>query len=83
MRELGVARWGDIILGPPPPAEMARMTDAERQKHEESRAQRRHDVLFASASNRPKFEAPHRPFSSESVVPTANGSQKHDHGKGA
>lgn len=78
MRELGIVRWMEIYLGPPPAEHMSPSTPEERAEREARKAERKHEILFASTSVRPKVERKERPFTAESVV-TPKG---HDNGQG-
>lgn len=59
MRELGMLKWGTVVLGPPPvEAKPAReMTAEERQKLELDREQRKHDIMFAASSTKPRLHS--------------------------
>lgn len=59
------AQWAPSAPRPPGPAR--RMADFHA-RQQEIQAQKRHDIMFASSSMRPKFEAPPPP---QSVVPRA------------
>lgn len=78
MRELGVARWGEIYLGPPPPPRVEDMTPEERAEHEEKAERRKHEILFASTNLRPKF--PKRAPAPESVVQRSRPQERDTHG---
>jgi hypothetical protein len=53
MRELGVAKWGEIVLGPAPGAPHRELTPEEIRERIEARRQAEHDVLFGATGTRP------------------------------
>lgn len=58
MRELGMLQWEGIVLGPlapPPPAPARELTPEELRARVLEREQRRHDVLFAATSLKPRL----------------------------
>lgn len=80
MRELGVARWGEIVLGPAPSREpLSRpRTEAEIAERARREAERRHETLFAATSVRPKIERSRAPFVAENVVPRGDAPRRDD-----
>lgn len=57
MRNLGIMRWGSIILGPEPmKVEPAKELTADEQKARiEEEQRRRHETMFGASSIRPKL----------------------------
>lgn len=56
MRELGVARWGDIILGPPLGVHAREaLTEEELRERAAAKRQAEHDVLFGATGIRPRI----------------------------
>lgn len=79
MRELGVARWGEIVLGPSPtvmPLTRSR-SEVEEAARVQREAERRHETLFAASSVRPIFERQRAPFSADNVAPRTS-APRHD-----
>lgn len=58
MRELGVARWGEIVLAPPPGAALKEITPEELQARIAAQAQAKQDILFAASGTRPRVVMP-------------------------
>jgi hypothetical protein len=58
MRELGVTRYGEIVLGPPPMPPLGVLTEEEKLRKARDKAhqdeERKLDVLFASSNFRPR-----------------------------
>ena len=54
MRELGVARWGDIVLGPPAGVVARELTPEELRERIDAQRQAQQDVLFAASGIRPR-----------------------------
>jgi hypothetical protein len=77
MRELGVARWGEIYLGPPPiePGKIELSPEQQIERQEREREQR-HNILFAATNVRPVL--PTRVRKVEDVVPHVVNVQRRD-----
>lgn len=58
MRELGVAKWGEIVLGPAPGTAPKERTPEELLEHIKELHQRQLDVLFGASSTRPRVMPP-------------------------
>lgn len=58
MRDLGVARWGDIILGPPPGQPRKELSAEEQMARIEAQARSEHNLLFGATSTRPRIGKP-------------------------
>lgn len=72
MRELGVAKWDEIILGPPPQPRIDHkdLTPEEQQERIAARQRAEHDTLFAASGTRPRMpgELPTRPLTIQNIV---------------
>jgi len=61
MRELGVAKWGEIIIGPPPASlEKRELTAEEIKARAEAKKEAEHNILFAASGTRPRLGGPVR-----------------------
>lgn len=58
MRKLGVARWGDLVLGPEPVDAKEEPTPAQAASRIIRELERRHEILFAASPVKPKFVPP-------------------------